>query len=98
MPEVDAMGNLQFKDSATDDIAETAYADGTNWTRDGSESVNTYMERGNFWNDDERDGTKSNGKRPAGKVKKRSRGIIGTHITKVVIAMLERVTHPELRP
>ena len=30
-------------------------------------AVSTYMERCNLWNNDERDGSKSNGKRPARK-------------------------------
>lgn len=56
------------------------------------------MEGRHFWDDDERDGSQPNGKRPARKVKTRSVILMGTHITKVVIAMLVTVTHPELRP
>lgn len=92
------MRDLQLRDSPTDDIAETAYGNGIDETRVDSAAVSTYMERRNLWNDDERDRPESKGKRPARKIKTRSRILIGTHITKVVIAMLEMVTHPELRP
>jgi len=95
---VDRMGDLQFRDSPTDDIAETAYENGINKIGVGSATMNTHMERRDFWNDDERDRSKPNGKRPARKIKTRSRLSIVTHMTKVVIAMLVTVTHPESRP